>query len=92
MAGISRDVIADVKQMVAGLVSEPLPLESFHVKQRSDVKDGALLVPKVILAAGHRPGQKLIDEAGDEGQLDFVYDEVCHVGGQSDRRGAVFGI
>lgn len=81
MAGLSRDAVIKVKTWISDLVTEPLAIESFHVKCPGDVKDGALLVPKVVLAASHRPGQKLIDTSGSTGQLDFLYDEVCSNGG-----------
>lgn len=81
VTGVSRDAVLAVKSLVAGVTSQPLPLESFHVKQRSYVADGAMLVPKVVLAAAHQPGRKFLDrrQAGD-GQLDFLYDEVCKIG------------
>ena len=71
-----------VKNSIAKMTVEPLPLESFHVKSAADVKDGALLVPKVILVASHCPGRKLIDDKTNSGQLDFLYDEVCDTGGE----------
>jgi len=82
VTGVNRDAVLAVKNLVAGVTSQPLPLESFHVKRRSDVADGAMLVPKVVLAAAHQPGRKFLDrkQAGD-GQLDFLYDEVCKIGG-----------
>lgn len=80
VAGFSSSAIQRVKNAIAGLTEAPLPLESFHVKGRMDVKDGALLVPKVILVAVHCPGKKLIDDDGDSGQLDYIYDEVCELG------------
>jgi len=84
VAGVNRDAVLAVKTLVAGVTSQPLPLESFHVKRRSDVADGAMLVPKVVLAGAHQPGQKFLNRtpAGD-GQLDFLYDEVCKIGGKS---------
>ena len=90
VAGVSRDAVLTVKSLVAGVTSQPLPLESFHVKRRSDVSDGAMLVPKVVLAAAHRPGLKFIDRtpaaaATGHGQLDFLYDEVRKIGGKSTR-------
>ena len=73
-----------VKRFIADVTSEPLPLESFHAKQPSDVSDGALLVPKIVLAAAHCPGQRFIDHTQlSAGQLDFLYDEVCNIGGKS---------
>lgn len=80
VTGFNRTAIQRVKSLVASLTSEPLPLESFQVVRKTDVQDGALLVPKVILVAVHCPGKKLIDEQGDEGQLDFIYDEVVQLG------------
>lgn len=80
VTGFNRIAIQRVKSLVASLTEEPLPLESFQVVQKTDVKDGALLVPKVIVVAVHCPGKKLIDEEGDEGQLDFIYDEVIQLG------------
>ena len=44
------------------------------------LQDGALLVPKLVLVASHCPGRKLLDEQGDEGQLDYLYDEACELG------------
>ena len=70
-----------VKQDIAGLLDEVIPLESFHVKDVSDIKDGALLVPKLVLVGQHMAGRKLIDSDGDEGQLDAIYDEACELGG-----------
>ena len=82
VVGVNRDAVLKVKSLVAGVTSEPLPLESFHVKQCSDVTDGAMLVPKIVLAAAHRPGQRFIDQSPiSGGQLDFLYDEVCKIGG-----------
>jgi len=79
---MNRDSVLKVKGLVAGVTSEPLPLESFHVKSHSDVRDGALLVPKIVLVATHRPGQRVIDQtSANGGQLDFLYDEVCKIGG-----------
>jgi len=84
VTGMNRDSVLRVKSLVAGVTSEPLPLESFHVKRHSDVRDGALLVPKIVLAATHRPGQRVIDQtSASGGQLDFLYDEVCKIGGKS---------
>ena len=34
------------------------------------------------MVAMHCPGKKLIDEEGNEGQLDYLYDEVCDLGGE----------
>ena len=39
-----------------------------------------MLVPKLVLVASHCPGRKLLDEQGDEGQLDYLYDEACELG------------
>jgi len=80
VTGFNRSAIQRVKSLVASLTDEPLPLESFQVIRKTDIKDGALLVPKVILVAVHCPGKKLIDEEGDEGQLDYIYDEVVQLG------------
>jgi hypothetical protein len=85
VAGVNHETVIGVKNLIADLIVEPFDsaLESFHVKRRDDVRDGALLVPKVVLAAGHCPGLKLLDESGtDRGQLDFLYDEVCNVGAE----------
>ena len=83
VAGVNRDAVLKVKSLIASVTSEPLPLESFHVKRRSDIGDGAMLVPKVVLAAAHRPGQRLIDRSRDgAGQLDILYDEVRKIGGK----------
>jgi len=84
VTGVSRDAVLKVKTLIDGVTSEPLPLESFHVKRRSDVTDGAMLVPKIVFAATHCPGLKLIDvdkTSAAGGQLGFLYDEVCKVGG-----------
>ena len=67
---------------MATLLEEPIALESFHVNRMSDIQDGSLLVPKIVMVAMHCPGKKLIDEGGNEGQLDFLYDEVCDLGGK----------
>lgn len=84
VTGVNREAVLRVKSLVAGVTSEPLPLESFHVKLRSDVSDGAMLVPKIVLAAAHRPGQRFIDQSpASDGQLDFLYDEVCNIGGKA---------
>jgi len=84
VAGVNREAVVKVKSLVAGVTSEALPLESFHVKLRSDLADGAMLVPKIVLAATHRPGQRFIDQSpASDGQLDFLYDEVCKIGGKS---------
>jgi len=80
VVGLSSRAVTRIKSSIAFLVIEPLAIESFHVKHPDDVKDGALLVPKVILVATHCPGRKLLDDVGDEGQLDAVYDEVCEIG------------
>lgn len=64
------------------LMDKPVALESFHIKEMSDLKDGSLLVPKIVMVATHCPGKKLIDETGNEGQLDFLYDEVTDLGGE----------
>ena len=85
VAGINGDAIRDVKGRIAGLLKDPVPLESFHVRSPEDVKDGAFLVPKVVLVASHCPGKKVIDDDGDEGQLDRLYDEACDVGGEIRR-------
>ncbi len=82
MAGFYRDAVREIKHKIATLVDEPCALESFHVKTVADIKDGALLVPKIVLVGVHCPGRKLIDEEGDSGQLDFLYDEACDVGGE----------
>lgn len=85
VTGVNREAVLRVKSLIAGVTSEPLPLESFHVKLRSDVADGAILVPKIVLAASHCPGQRFIDQTpASAGQLDFLYDEVCKIGGKSE--------
>jgi len=84
VTGVSREAVLKVKSLVAGVTTEPLPLESFHVKLRSDVRDGAMLVPKVVLAAAHCPGKRFIDQSSaNDGQLDFIYDEVRNIGGKA---------
>ena len=88
VAGFSRDAVLTVKTWIAGLLPDSLAIESFHVKIADDVKDGALLVPKVILVATHRPGQKLLDHTSKNGgQLDLLYDEVCQTGGKHNFTG-----
>jgi len=82
VAGCTRDAVLTAKTWIAGLVPDSLGIESFHVKRADDVKDGALFVPKVILAATHLPGQKLLDNTSNTGQLDWLYDEVCQIGGE----------
>ena len=77
-----RETLQKVKHKIASLLDHPFPIESLHVKSASDIKDGALLVPKVILVAVHCPGRKLIDEDKDEGQLDMLYDEAVEMGGE----------
>ncbi len=37
-------------------------------------------MPKLVLVATHCAGRKLLDESGDEGQLDFLFDEACEMG------------
>ena len=82
MVGMHRETLQKVKHKIASLLDHPFPIESLHVKSASDIKDGALLVPKVILVAVHCPGRKLIDEEKDEGQLDMLYDEAVEMGGE----------
>ena len=82
LVGYDRESLQDVKLRLNKLMDEPLPLESFHVKKLSDIKDGALLVPKLIFVATHCPGKVLIDEEGNHGQLDHLYDEACEIGGE----------
>lgn len=82
VAGYHRDSVADIKRTVGNLLDEPFPIEGFHVKNPGDMKDGALLVPKIILVARHSPGLKLLDDEEDRGQLDLLYDEVCDVKGR----------
>ena len=36
----------------------------------------------MLVVASHQVGRLLIDEEGDEGQLDYVYDELCDIGGR----------
>ena len=84
VTGVNREAVIKVKGLIDSVTSETLPLESFHVKLRSDLTDGAMLVPKVVLAAAHCPGQRFIDQTpASVGQLDFLYDEVCKIGGKS---------
>jgi hypothetical protein len=84
VVGINRDAVLKAKTWISSLAPESLAIESFHVRNAGDVKDGALLVPKVILVAKHCPGRKLIDHStSNAGQLDFLYDEVCRVRGKS---------
>lgn len=81
VAGIDRDSVLAVKKQVYRLLSGRCALESFHFRNGDDIKDGALFVPKVILVAVFQPGRKLIDDSGDEGQLDEAYDEIFENGG-----------
>ncbi len=37
-------------------------------------------MPKLVLVATHCAGRKLLDERGNEGQIDFLYDEACDMG------------
>ena len=53
----------------------------------SDIQDGVFLVPKIALVATHYPGKQLIDDDGDSGQLDAMYDEVHETGGKIIRTG-----
>jgi len=80
VAGLNQKAIRDVKGKIAELLREPVALESFQVRTPEDVKDGALLVPKIVLVATHCPGKKVLDDEGDEGQLDNLYDAVADVG------------
>ena len=75
-----------MKHKLATLLDGPFAIESFHVKRPSDVTDGALLVPKVVLVGVFCPGRKLIDDRGDTGQLDYLYDEVVAMGGNRPPR------
>ena len=86
VAGIDRDSVLAVKKQVYRLLSGRCALESFHFRNGDDVKDGALFVPKVILVAVFQPGRKLIDDNGDEGQLDEAYDEIFENGGRVERQ------
>ena len=81
VAGIHRDSLQHVKAQIQGLRDEPFALESFHVKQPSDLADGAFLVPKIVLVGIHCPGRKILDDEEDDGQLDYLYDEACRLGG-----------
>ena len=47
-----------------------------------DIKDGALLVPKLVLVAPHCAGRPVIDCQGEGGTLDAIYDEACEIGGK----------
>ncbi|KAK2178313.1 hypothetical protein NP493_548g02058 [Ridgeia piscesae] len=80
VVGQQRETLQKVKHKIASLLDVPFPIESLHVKSASDIKDDALLVPKVILVAVHSPGRKLIDEEGDHGQLDLLYDAAIEMG------------
>lgn len=81
VAGFHRESLQWVKSQLAQLMGDdPVALESFHIKDPTDLKDGTLLVPKVVMVAMHCPGKKLIDEEGNEGQLDLLYDEVSDLG------------
>ena len=83
MVGYDREAVKDIKNKVGLLQEEPFPIEGFHVKAPGDVKDGALLVPKLIMVARHCPGRKLLDDQGDEGQLDLLYDEAVEMEGNT---------
>ncbi len=83
VVGPHAEAVQWTKRCVAQLIDHPIPLESFHMRSRSDLEEGALLVPKVILTASHCPGQRLLDEEGDEGVLDYIYDKVCDVQGMN---------
>ena len=52
------------------------------MQRPSDIKDGALLVPKLVLVAPHCAGRPVIDCNGNNGTLDAVYDEACDLGGK----------
>ena len=82
VVGLNRETLQKVKHKIASLLDDPFPIESLHVKSPSDIKDDALLVPKVILVGVHCPGRKLIDEENDQGQLDLLYDEAIEMGGE----------
>ena len=47
VVGYNWDTIQYVKQKITSFVDQPLPLESLHIQKNSDLKEGALLVPKV---------------------------------------------
>ena len=81
VVGFDWRAVTSVKSQVGALLKEPFPLEGFHAKTPEDLKDGALLVPKLLMVARHCPGRKLLDEDGDEGQLDFLYDEAVKMKG-----------
>lgn len=82
MAGYHRPAVQDIKVKIAKLTeADPLPLESFVIRHASDLDHGAFLVPKVILVGVHYPGRKLLDDEGDTGQLDVLYDRACDSGG-----------
>jgi len=80
VAGHHRQTVQEIKVKIAELVSGEVALESFVVRDASDLDHGALLVPKVILVGVHYPGRKLLDDVGDKGQLDMLYDRVCDTG------------
>ena len=81
LVGFNREALQGTKLKISSLLTDPIPLESFHVKKLSDIRDGALLVPKIIFIVVHCPGKKVLDEDGNEGQLDHLYDEACEIGG-----------
>ena len=71
---------------MTGLLDEVILLETCHVKGVSDIRDDALLVPKLVLVGQYMAGRKHSDSDGDEGQLDailymmrFMNWEVCAI-------------
>ena len=79
--------LQNVKQIVDGVMpkNSQLSLEAFHVKTPSDILDGTLMVPKVIVVAKHVVGRLLIDDETDSGQIDHIYDAICDTGGKTVR-------
>ena len=47
----------------------------------SDLDDGGFLVPKIVLTATHYPGKQLVDDEGQSGQIDGLYDAACDAAG-----------
>jgi len=81
ITGTHSPSISQVKVVMSDLCPSPMALESFHVRSPEDLTDNSiLLVPKVVMVANHCPGRKVLDESGDQGQLDAIYDVLCEVG------------
>lgn len=77
VAGYNRQDILSVKQQMDALTSKPGMIEGYHVRNHGDLQDGVFLVPKVVLVATHYAGRKVVDDDGNDGQLDDLYDEAC---------------